>query len=52
LYVPLHSALTDAAACAITSAALRQSAELRAAGLVTDPIHVATDGEPAANSAA
>jgi hypothetical protein len=51
LYVPLHSALTLAAACSITRAAFLQSAELRASGFVTEPIHAASTGIPAAASA-
>ena len=49
--MPLHSALTLAAACSIARAALRQSCELRAAGLVTEPIHAETEGKPACASA-
>ena len=47
LYVPHHNALTPAAACSMTRAALRQSAELRGGGLVTEPIHAASEGIPA-----
>jgi hypothetical protein len=49
--VPLHNALVLAAACAITCAALWQSVDVRAAGAVTEPIHAATDGDPASASA-
>src|SRR6185503_3559784 len=45
-YVPLQSALELAAACRSTTAALRQSRELRAGGFVTLPIQADTGGKP------
>src|SRR3569833_2708048 len=50
LFFPRQSAPTLAAALPRVAAALRQSEELRARGLVTVPVHADTGGKPASLS--